>query len=152
LAGLRSEFGVPAYLGSDRRIFQNAGTDDGFGTNRWSRAIAREQAEAAGVNTAGGKYFPGLAEKPGDPKAWCWDTTDVKRRAAEVGADVDFGGREYKAPIIEKPDDTPYEVADDIVEREVAEVVCDDHGGTVSGEKYDEIRYETKERLAGREP
>ena len=137
LARLRSELGVPAYLASDRRIFQ--GTDDGFGSNTFGRRNARQMAEAAGVNVNGAKYFPTLAEEPGDPKAWMRDTTDIQRRAAEIGADVDFGGRKITAPRIEVADDKPYEVADDIVEREVAGIVETEHGGSVTKQKYDDL-------------
>jgi hypothetical protein len=141
-AQLRSEVGIPAYLGSDRRIFQ--GSDDGFGTNEHGRRVAREKAAAAGVDVGGAKYFPTLAEEQGDPKAWLRDTTDISRRAAAIGADVDFGGRKFSAPRIEVPDDTPYEVADDIVEKEVQGIVETDHGGSVSKREYDDLFSEVK--------
>lgn len=141
-ARLRSEVGVPAYLGSDRKIFQ--GSDDGFGENNYARQQALANARAAGVDVAGAKYFPTLADEPGDPKAWLRDGTDIRKRAAEIGADVDFGGRKFTAPRIEVADDKPYEVADDIVEREVAGIVETQHGGSVTKKEYDDLFHETK--------
>lgn len=143
LARLRSDFGVPAYLGSDKRIFQ--GGDDGFGTNNYARQQALANARAAGVNVSGAKYFPTLAEEPGDPSAWMRDTTDISRQATKIGADVDFGGRKQKGTVIEVPDDKPYQVADDIVEREVQGIVEKEHGGSVDVKTYDDLFHQVKE-------
>ena len=74
------------------------------------------------------------------------DTTDITKRAMEIGADVDFGGRKHKGTVIEVPDDKPYEVADDIVETEVAGIVEKEHGGSVSGKEYDNLFHEVKEK------
>lgn len=148
LANLRSEFGVPSYIGSEERIFQ--GTDDGFGTNRIGRALAMEKAAEAGVSTAGAKYFPTLADRPGDPNAWCRDKADIRKQALAIGADVDSPGFQVKSPLMEVPDDKPYEVAADIVESEVADIIADDHGGEVTQDKYRELKHTVKEKRSGR--
>lgn len=84
----------------------------------------KKKAEAAGVDTTGKVYLSSLAQESGDPEAWVSGRGDVKRICAERNwdcegsvthhrnADNDEGQRVSKAG----------DVADDILDREVAKV------------------------------
>lgn len=80
----------------------------------------RRIAEAQGVSTTGKSYLSGLAQYPGDPRAWVSDRGDVLRVARENNLTVS-GYVEYAPPEAEpRP---PVTIAKDIVEREVADIV-----------------------------
>jgi hypothetical protein len=56
-----------------------------------------DRAKAAGVSIAGKVYVSGLADSPGDPKAWVSDASEIKERCAAEGWDAS-GTVNYKAP------------------------------------------------------
>lgn len=142
LERLRSDVPCPAYIGSDRRFF--SGGDDGFGHDNRSRQAALAKARAAGVDVTGAKYFPSLAEETFDPKAWMRDTVDLKHRAREIGRGLESPGLHLEAPNVEVPDDKPYEVANDVVEKELDIVIDRDYGGHVTPQKQQDLFHEIK--------
>lgn len=80
-------------------------------------------AEAAGVSTTGKYYCSGLADFPGDPTAWVSDRGDVLRVAREKNLNVD-GDVTHRASEREPIPDI--DVADDLIDREVAEILDED--------------------------
>jgi hypothetical protein len=78
----------------------------------------REVAESAGVSTTGKVYLRGLANFPGDPRAWVSDKDDVLRVCKERGWSCE-GVVNYTPP--ELPPSPDVKLAPDLVEREVRE-------------------------------
>jgi hypothetical protein len=111
------------------RSFPGLKTDSIFNEGRFSgdsgrisveQQWLRAKAEEAGVSTAGKYYMRGLADFPGDPTAWVSDRSDVLRIAKAKNMTV-HGYVEHQAREVEPTPDVP--LADDIVEREVDEVM-----------------------------
>lgn len=110
-------------------------------------AAYKRKAEAAGVSTSGKHYYGQVADKPGDPEAWCGSADDAIAAARRKGMLIEINGRTYD--FRRKYDDTPddsYRVADDIVEREVAAQV-NQEGGRVSAKRRREIEEEVREDI-----
>ena len=82
----------------------------------------KEQAEAAGVSTAGKWYCSGLASFPGDPTAWVGDRGDVLRIAREKNMTV-HGYIEHQGYETDGGDDLS--IADEIVEDEVSDILAE---------------------------
>jgi hypothetical protein len=82
--------------------------------------LYRAEAAAAGVNTQGAVYLGGLAEYPGDPRAWVRGRGDVVKVAEERGLDV-RGAVTVRAG---RREPQPVGLAEDIVQREVAEIAA----------------------------
>lgn len=85
----------------------------------------KRQAEAVGISTNGKYYCHGLAEFPGDPEAWVGSRGDVARVAEKKGFHV-TGSVEYRSAEREPMKDV--EIAPELVEREVNEVMAQDGG------------------------
>jgi hypothetical protein len=88
------------------------------------------EAKAAGVNPRGKVYKGGLADFPGDPRAWVESRGDCIRLAEERGITLE-GGINYKPPETVAPtdwSDKPYRVADDIIEDRWEDAVEADPG------------------------
>ena len=103
----------------------------------------RKIAEAAGVSTTGKRYLSQLAAEPGDPMAWVGDASDV-RRVAQL-RNYQVRGVVNVDPVRDnEPEKPSVGVAEDIVEREVREVVKSDPG---KASKLDQVREEVRDRL-----
>lgn len=78
MCALQKPFGLQ---GTDSSFFDSAlaGQEDG---DRFIRQY-RQQAEAAGIDTAGAVYLGGLARYPGDPRAWVRSRGEIKRLCEE---------------------------------------------------------------------
>ena len=120
-----------------------SGMDDGFGPDDFSRKIAKEQAEAAGVVTSGAKFHPGLCREGHflDPQAWYHSPEEVKKKAAALGRNVSGSITHTSVPKDEKyiEADKPYRVAPDMVMADACRIVNQEHGGRVSRKKAVEI-------------
>lgn len=122
-----------AYMLASRKFPGIAGTDSIFnagkfqGTNgidaeeRW----LRQRAERSGVSTTGKWYCRGLAEYPGDPRAWIDGAGDVKRIAEERNYSVS-GMVNHRAHEVEPMPDIP--VAPELVENRVNMMMEDNPG------------------------
>lgn len=137
-------FGL-CYLQTDATFLR--GSEDGFGTDKRGRKIARAKARAAGVSVSGKRFCPQLASTMYDPKAWIGSRDDVKRVALAKGVGVE-GTVNVKAPEVEDVE-KPYEVADNLVEREVERIVKDEARGDVSVRERRDLKEKTKVRLKG---
>jgi hypothetical protein len=127
-----------------------ANRNGGLGEGRNADAAhkqAKKNAEAEGVNISGKEYFPSLAEKPLDPKAWCGTTGEVEARARALGKGVRGGGINVDVAPPTIDDKKPYRVANDIVEKHVAGVEAE-HGPLPKKERADLVEKTTK-RLSG---
>jgi hypothetical protein len=98
--------------------------------------LLRKQAEAAGVSTTGKYYCHGLAEYPGDPEAWVGGRGDVLAVAKKKGMSVQ-GSVEYTHP--ERAPMADVEIADDLIQREVEQVMARD-GGYRRGDVEENVR------------
>jgi putative FmdB family regulatory protein len=99
--------------------------DDGFGTDNRTRKLAYQQAKAAGINPEGKRYSGQLARKGlrwRDPEAWIESRDDVRRVCERRGLGCAAVGVKARQPECD-PDDKPYAIAPDIVEREVEAVI-----------------------------
>ncbi len=123
------------------------GSEDGFGTDARGRKLAYAKAKAAGVNISGMRWCGGLATEMYDPKAWVSTRADVKRVAQANGLGIE-GTVNVKAPEVEHIE-KPYEVANNLVEREVDRIVREDAQGDVSVRERRDLKEKTKVRLKG---
>lgn len=124
LMRLRGESHAIAEMCALRQPCGASNTDRAFWQGYWNQfandptygEFARRKAKAAGVDIKGKIYQHGLADEPGDPKAWVSDLGDAKRRVKEMGASCDALGikRRYL------PEPKPMRVADDLVHAEMA--------------------------------
>lgn len=78
--------------------------------------LYRKTAEASGVNPKGKTYISGLAEYPGDPRAWVSGRGDVSRLLSERGWGAEGA---VNMPTTRIVDTGPYQVAEDIIEKSV---------------------------------
>lgn len=100
-------------------------TDREFMEGRWEKTSPilngyRKYAESLGVTTSGRVYQSGLAEYPGDPRAWVGGRGEVTQILEERG----WGA---SGSVTVKPRDTPppdpVGVAPDIIERETVKAL-----------------------------
>lgn len=144
----------PGTIGTDRAFLEGRKYDgsqfEGGEATRWVGETYRQQAEAAGVNTAGKYYLGTLADRPGDPKAWVSGPDDVRRVCRERGWGCDGAVRE-PTPDVEPPDpDRPYRAAPDIVERHLAkELAGEGVDAPRSPDRIAERREAVANRLSG---
>lgn len=79
----------PPMSDSDREFLEGrGGCYSQFGDSKFGNAVANHYAKVAKqhkVSTTGKVYISGLAEFPGDPRAWISDRGDVKRLCEEKG-------------------------------------------------------------------
>jgi hypothetical protein len=85
----------------------------------------RRVAESEGVSIVGKTYLSGLADYPGDPRAWVSDRHDVLAIAKERNYTC-RGYVEHEGHDVEPMPDVP--IAPELVEREVAEILAADPG------------------------
>lgn len=145
-------FGVPAII-TDTTFTRTM--DDGFGNDQIRRRMAYAAARRAGVNPNGKIYCPGLCRRgrPFDPGAWVSASharAEIRRRCEQLNyaceGDITVKQRPSERPA---PDEAPYRVADEIVQKEVAEIVQREHGGKLTPKKRQKLVEETSERLSG---
>lgn len=83
--------------------------------------LLRAKAERSGISTVGKWYCRGLAEFPGDPRAWISSASDVRRIAEErkfnVSGVVNYNAREV-APA------SDIDVAPDLIYNEVSDILA----------------------------
>lgn len=103
---------------TDREFME--GTENGrqFQRNPQQGDFYRKVAEAEGQSVKGKKYISQLARYPGDPEAWVSGRGDVQARCEERGSGC-AGMVNVKARDADEAA-KPVDVADDILEREVA--------------------------------
>jgi hypothetical protein len=106
----------PGVRGTDRAFLQGLHAEEEDGT----LLAYRRDAEAAGVSTTGKKYISGLADRPGDPRAWVSGLDDVRSVLAERGWGC-TGALSVPGDPVEPVAATPGVVASDLVAREVRE-------------------------------
>lgn len=108
----------------------------------------KRKAEAAGVSTSGKHYYGSVATRPGDPEAWCGSADEAIAAAKRKEMLIEINGRTYdfRRKYDDTPDDEPYRVADDIVEREVGEQIKVE-GGNVSKKRRRQIEEEIRDEI-----
>jgi len=132
--------GAPPMSDSDREFLEGrGGCYEQFEGNRLINSDYRGQARRAGVDVAGAVYISGLADYPGDPRAWVRGKGDVKRLCEERNL-TSLGAVRHQGQASE-PVARPV-LADDIVDRLVARRL----EGMPAGERADvlEVREEVK--------
>jgi len=121
---------------------------DGFDDDEKSRKKAKEIARRAGVSTEGKTFFPHMC-RPGEqfsPTAWVGDAADL--RNAAIAAGVGVNSKICKVPAVEKATvERPYQVADDIVERETQMIVDDNFGGNVPAATRSKIKSQVRDDI-----
>ena len=82
---------------------------------------ARKKASLAGVSTTGKFYYGSLADHANDPEAWCGSASEVIALAKRKKAKIELNGRthDFREKYRDPPQQNGYEVAKDIVDREV---------------------------------
>jgi hypothetical protein len=106
-----------------------------------------KKARDAGVNPVGKHYLGGLADHPGDPRAWVSGLGDVRRVCEERGWSCD-GAVKVDAPKYADgyvPPDR-YAPADDLVEAEVRARIADD---PARANFRGELKHEVAREMAG---
>ena len=148
------EYGSPGKPGkvpgirTSKRFRARYGSDDGFGKDQRARRYARRRAAAAGVSTAGKRYEPQLADYLGDPRAWIDGPDDIKRICRKRGWACD-GAVSVAAPkYVDVPDDKPYRVAEDLVQKHVRRGIVE-QGLRPTPKQHGEMLEAARERLAG---
>lgn len=108
----------------------------------------KRKAESAGVSTSGKHYYGSLATQPGDPEAWCGSADDAIAVARRKQMRIEINGRthDFRPRYDDTPDDEPYEVAQDIVNREVNDQIKLE-GGKVSKRRRQQIEEEIRDEI-----
>ena len=108
----------------------------------------KRKAEAAGVSVNGKHYYSQLATHPGDPEAWCGSADDAMAAARRKGMSLEINGRthDFRQQYDDTPDDEPYEVAPDILNREVNDQIKQE-GGNVSKKRRQQIEEEIRDEI-----
>jgi hypothetical protein len=131
---------------TDQAFMEGIATREPFEHSPEYAAMAKRKAKAAGVSTAGKRYFHSLAECPGDPKAWVGDTGEMKRRIEQIGFTHDDGGLvNVKRPKYQ-PEPKKAPVRESIVQREMAKEIARNPGLV---KKKNEVREKVVARLSG---
>lgn len=117
-----------------------ANRDDGFGLDNRGRKRAYAKAKAQGISTSGKFWSPQL-------NSWIGGKDDVVRICQQRGLTCE-GSVNYKPPEKDPPPEKAYEVAPDIVQKEVQEIKTE-HGHEMTAKELHELPEATKERLSG---
>lgn len=143
---MEKQFPCPA-VHTDKTFMSNSGEMDGLPDPR-SRKIARAKARAAGVNIQGKRFSSGLCRTGNalDPYAWVGSKAEVKKKCEQQG----WGCEEFGVKQREREEAPgPYRVAEDIVQKEVADIVTEQHGGHVTSQQRQDLVEATQTRLVG---
>lgn len=117
------------------------------GEDEASRRMLSKICRRNGGNPERGHYYPQLARFPGDPEAFVESKSDIRKLAAKRKLKCD--GIVECDFLERKPPPSKYQVADDIVDRELEKEIKQKHGGKVSKAKRRELRDAVKQRLSG---
>lgn len=111
----------PPMSNTDREFLQGHVNGSQFQHNEARGDYYAKAAKEAGVSTTGKVYISGLAEFPGDPRAWVSGRGEAQRVCEERGWEaegaVNVKGRQFDHG-------PPIELADDIVEAEASRVLA----------------------------
>jgi hypothetical protein len=132
---------TPGLRGTERMFFEGHCNGNQFAMDSNAGKKFKRAAKRAGVDTTGAVYVGGLADYPGDPKAWVKDTSDIKRVLKERNWSA-RGAVNHKAHDEALTGFVP--IADDIVDRETAKEIAIDPGKKA---KIKQVREEVKDRL-----
>lgn len=113
---------------------------DGFGHDERGRRRAHAKARAQGISTSGKWWSPQL-------NAWIGGDDDVKRICQQRRLACS-GSVNYTPPPKEPEPEKPYQVAEDIAEREVQDVL-EEHGHEMTSKEIKELPEKTREELSG---
>ncbi len=114
---------APPMSNTDREFLQGHCNGNQFIGQEQIGDFYRKEAEAAGVNPTGKVYMAGLANYPGDPEAWVSGRGDVQRVCEQRGFDCE-GSVNVKAARCRDTAPKEIGIADDIVDREVGEIMA----------------------------
>ena len=134
-------------LSTDTRFRADLSDDPFDGVPEQFKLAYAAKATKAGINPTGKHYNGLLARFPGDPEALVSDRSDIRRVAEKRGLGVECGPVKTKmreAP----PDEEPYRVAPDIVEREVNRQIKE-AGEKPTPTEHAELTAKTTDRLSG---
>jgi hypothetical protein len=112
---------LPPMSNSDREFLEGHVNGNQFANNPQIGNLYRRRARAAGVNPTGKVYLSGLAEYPGDPRAWISGRGDAARLCEERGWEADGAVKVRAARQVEHPE---VEVADDILDDEADKILA----------------------------
>lgn len=107
--------------------------------------LYRREAAAVGVDVTGKVYLSGLAEYPGDPRAWVSGRADVEAVCQERGWGCKGAVNIKAAELAEAPKSTP--IADDIVEDRVLDILEEMPEGDAAKVDVVELREKVTEEL-----
>lgn len=143
----------PASAGTDTAFMEGylTGHDDGL-VGESAQPIREQYRKATGGYPAGKRYMSQLARYPGDPRAWVDSKADVKRICEEDNLNWVYSGKlihEARPPETD-PDDKPYEVAPDLINKRLAKAVELEPDLKHNPKKLAEKRYEIAKKAAGR--
>jgi hypothetical protein len=119
-----------------------ANRDDGFGNDDVARKRAYAKARRNGTDIGGKFWSPEL-------NSWVGSRAEVIAKAAAKGCGVS-GCVNAPAPELPLPEKKRYEVAEDIVQAAVDDVV-EDHGRDVTPKERAQLVESTRGRLRGRQ-
>lgn len=104
----------------------------------------RAKAAAAGVSTHNKFYFGSMADDAGDPECWCADESDVIATAKRKKIAVTIGGKQYDFRENREQPKQSYEVAQDIVDAQVDQIVEEEYENRAT--PHDRQRIEARVR------
>jgi hypothetical protein len=113
----------PPMSNTDREFLEGHCNGSQFGGSPAMGDAYKSIATSAGVDVTGKVYLSGLAEYPGDPRAWVSGRGDVAKVCEERGWNCQ-GSVNVKAARNDAPAGVPGGVADDILENEVEAVLA----------------------------
>lgn len=119
-----------------------ANRDDGFGNDEVARKRAYAKARRNGTDIGGKFWSPQL-------NSWVGSKAEVIAKARAKGRGVS-GSVNAPAPELPPPEKKRYEVAEDMVQAAVQEVV-EEHGGDVTPKERTQLVETTRGRLRGRQ-
>ncbi len=143
---MTKQFPHPA-VHTDATFMSNSHVMDGLPDPR-SRKLALAKARAAGVNVQGKRFSPGMCRTGNalDSYAWVGSRAEVKKKCEQQG----WGCEEFGVKQREREEAPgPYQVADDIVQKEVTDIVAEQHGGHVTPQQRQDLVEATQTRLVG---
>ena len=114
--------GQPPMSNTDREFMEGRCNGNQFERHPFLGDFYKAEAQRCGVNTTGKTYLSGLADYPGDPRAWITGRGDVQRLVEERGWGCE-GAVKVKATNFAECGGK-YQVADAIVEEQVGRVMA----------------------------
>lgn len=133
---------MPYGRDENKILFEGSRSGEDFANDQVTGDRYRKICEEKGGSTTGRKYLSQLAEFPGDPLAWVSDATDVRRVCELRNLECDGAVKVRRTRETKEHKSIP--IADDIVEREVKQVLAAEPHRKKERKK---IREEVKDRL-----